>query len=97
MTSKQPYTGNQSEVALKAELVKISNANPGKAVLVAGQFGKLTIYIYKSLSAIPVDSAQARSMIWSFGGVAFVNGKLSQPTKGWSRKQVLADKATYQG
>lgn len=91
--SKAKYTGSQNEAALKAELIKVSKQNPTNAVLVGGQFGSFSIIVYKSLASIAVDSPESRGMIWSYGGVAFVNGKISQPTRGWQNKQIKIEKA----
>lgn len=93
LISKSKYTGEKSDASLKAELIKVSKQNPTNAIVVGGQFGNFSIMIYKSLASIPVDSPESRGMIWSYGGVAFVNGKIAQPTRGWQNKQVKVDMA----
>lgn len=88
--SKTTYTGETTDKALTAKLIEISKNNPKNAVMAYGHFGTITIYVYKSLSAIPVGSAAASAMLFTTGGLAYVNGKLTQPTAKWNEKNNLA-------
>ena len=93
LISKVPYTGKRDQQALNKEMARISKANPKNAVLAIGTFSGVTIYIYKSLASIPVDSPEARQMLSATNGLAYVNGKLSQPTSAWQARQNLANQA----
>lgn len=86
-----------NEAELKAELIKISKQNPGKAITAYVSFGSAKAYINQSLSRIPVDQLDTRQMLNCFNGyIAFVDGKLVKPTKGWKTQQNLSDVRNHQ-
>jgi hypothetical protein len=85
-----------NEKELTAELINLSNQNPGKAVTAYVTFGICRAYIYPSVARISVDQPDSRQMLSTYQAIAFVNGKLAQPSKGWMSKQVLADKRTHE-
>lgn len=83
-----------SEKELTAALVDLSKKNPGKAVTCYARFGTFEAYIYPSVSRISVDQADTRQMLATYKAIAFVNGKLVQPTKGWTNRQIAYDLRT---
>lgn len=81
-----------NEAELKDKVTSISRNHPDKAVTVLVSFGTCRVMIYDSLSRVPVDSPDTRQMLFSYGGLAFVNGELKQPTLA---QQVKINQAQY--
>jgi hypothetical protein len=68
----------------EVEKILIETSKSNKGVICASiVFNTVRIYKYDRKSQIPVDSPQSRTMLEWFGGIAFENGILVQPTKSW--------------
>lgn len=85
---------NQEE--LTAALIEISNQNPGRPITAAVHFGTVDVYVNRSLSTIPLDQLDTRQMLDSYDGkIAFLNGKLVEPTPGWAMARKIYMKKGY--